>query len=251
MSGNAFAWSSDGGGIVVAIDNNCQEICAVQGGHPKNELWTIDLASAATERVASNGVGKTWLPVAWDRVRRVVAAGVTGPGGYLTGYDVVDLNARAVRSTEFQPTVMGRLKASSDARFVLLTVAQGGTSTSLAWWPLAEPEKRTDVAFDAEAAEWRPGTSEIWWTTGFVPAGCRTAPCAATDVVAFDVASGARRTVLRGNVGSLLVGFRADASAAITEMFGTVHALVLVDTHSGVTASVPVSAPFAGSVRLR
>src|SRR5439155_23558794 len=37
MSGNTFAWSSDGTGLVIAIDNNCQEICAFQGGPPRQD----------------------------------------------------------------------------------------------------------------------------------------------------------------------------------------------------------------------
>ena len=163
MSGNAFTWSSDSGGLVAALDNNCQETC---GGPHVAELWTVDLATGGTEMIAS---GSIWLPVAWDRAAMLVAAGVTGPGGYLTGYDVVDLSQRPhpVRSTAFRPTIAGRLKSSEDARYVLLSAAVEGTGSSLAWWPLAAPERRSTVAFDGQSAEWRPGTSEIWWVGGW------------------------------------------------------------------------------------
>jgi len=122
LSGNAFTWSSDSAGLIAALDNGCQEICA---GEPIAELWTVDLASGATEKMAT---GSIWLPVAWDRAAKVVAAGVTGPGGYLVGYDVLDLRRQpaAVRSTPFRPTVFGRLKASADAHYVLLSVAVEG-----------------------------------------------------------------------------------------------------------------------------
>jgi len=244
MKGNAFTWSSDGTGIVAALDNDCQETCA---GPAVNELWTIDLASGATERVAS---GSIWLPVTWDRGAKRIAAGVTGPGGYLVAYDVIDLNTQPypVRRTPYNPTVLGRLKASSDARYVLLHTM--GVRDSLAWWPLAEPEKRAEVAFDGVAADWRPATSEIWWSSGLKPAGCRTAPCAATDLVTFDVTTGAARRVARGTVGPLLVGFRVDGSAAITAVPGG-SALIVVDVQTGSTATISVSGQFGETVRLR
>ena len=244
MMGNAFAWSSDGTGIVAALDNNCQELCA---GPAVNELWTIDLASGATERVAS---GSIWLPVTWDRAAKRIAAGVTGPGGYLTAYNVIDLNKQpyVVRGTPFTPTVIGQLKASSDARYVLFRTM--GSPDSLAWWPLAEPDKRSQLAFDGAAAEWRPGTSEIWWSSGLTPAGCRTAPCAATELVSFDVMTGARRSIARGGVGALLIGFRVDGSAAITAVPGT-STVIVVDVQSGSTATITVSGQLGEPVRLR
>lgn len=247
MSGNAFTWSSDSTGLVAALDNNS---IGIGGGPPLvAELWTIDLASVATEKIAS---GSIWLPATWDRGAKLVAAGVTGEGGYLIGYDVIDLRQQpyAVRSTPFRPTVLGRLKASSDARYVLLSSDQGG-STSLAWWPLAEPEKRSAVAFAGIAAEWRPGTGEIWWVEGLSPPGCRTAPCSGTELIAFDVVTGARRVALRGSYGATLIGSRVDGSAAITEVYGSTRTLVLIDIRSGLTGSTPMSAQFGGSVRLR
>lgn len=244
MKGNAFTWSSDGTGIVAALDNDCQEFCA---GPAVNELWTIDLASGATERVAS---GSIWLPVTWDRTAKLIAAGVTGPGGYLTAYNVIDLNKQpyVVRGTPITPPVIGRLKASSDARHVLLRTM--GSPDSLAWWPLAEPDKRSDLAFDGVAAEWRPGTSEIWWSSGLTPAGCRTAPCAATALISFDVATGARRSTAPGSVGALVIGFRVDGSAAITAVPGT-SMVIVVDVKSGSTATITVSGQLGETVRLR
>ena len=244
MKGNAFTWSSDGTGIVAALDNDCQELCP---GPAVNELWTIDLPSGATERVAS---GSIWLPVTWDRGAKLIAAGVTGPGGYLVAYNVIDLNTQPypVRRTPFTPPVLGRLKASSDARYVLLHTM--GSPDSLAWWPLAEPEKRSDVAFDGAAAEWRPATNEIWWSSGLTPAGCRTAPCAATDLVSFDVTTGAPRRMARGTVGPLLMGFRVDGSAAITAVPGG-STLIIVDVNSGSTATITVSGQLGETVRLR
>jgi hypothetical protein len=245
MYGNAFAWSSDGTGLAVAIDNGCQEICGQQGGQPVAELWTVDLATKASEKVAS---GYYWIPVTWDRAANLIAAGVTGPGGYLTGYHVVDVRQKpaVLRATAFNPTVLGRLKASSDARFVLLSVDLG-TSTTLSWWPLAEPQKRQDIGQGGATAEWRPGTSEIWWVGGLSPPGCRVSPCSGTELSAFDVLTGATRT-LRGQFGATITGFRVDGSAAMTWQRGGPESILVVDLRAGQTARLPIGGPF---VRLR
>lgn len=253
MSGNAFAWSSDSTGLVVAVDNDCEEICAAQGGTPVQELWTVDLTSGATERVAS---GKFWIPVIWDRTRGLVAAGVTGPGGYLVGYDLIDLTRQphTVRSTEFRPTVLGRLAASSDARNVLLTynVPSGGgaaITNALAWWPLAQPDARQEVSFDGDGAVWRPGTTEIWWVGGLTPAGCRVAPCSGTQLVSFDVASGVRRS-LPGTFGANLLAFRVDGSAAIADVDNH-GAVIVADVKTGRTERVATAAQVVATVRIR
>ena len=253
LSGNAFIWSTDGTGIVAAIDDDCfLPVGCVRAGQ---ELWTIDVTSGATEKIAE---GKIWLPVAWDRVAKRVAAGVTGEGGYLAAYDVVDLSQKpyAVRSTRFDPALLnGRLRASSDGRSVLLTTF--GQPDTLSWWPIAEPEKRKAIPFEGTAAAWRPGTNEIWWVEGLTPAGCRTVPCRGTQIAAYDVATGDRRVAFRGTFGNELVGFRPDGSDAITR--GRVPdrdpaeaiALVLIDVRTGATANLTVTGEFAGSVTLR
>ena len=251
MSGNAFTWSSDSTGLVVAVDNNCFGLCGGTGGTLAAELWTVDVASGATEKIAT---GNVWLPVAWDRAAKLVAAGVTGEGGYLTGYDVVDMNLQPhpVRSTTFRPTVIGRLKASGDARYVMLSVGIQGSPSSLAWWPIAPPEKRATVQFDGLTAEWRPGTSEIWWMDGREPAGCVGEMCAGTELTSFNVATGARTVVLRGRFGSLLEGFRVDGSAAIISASSTVRTeLTLIEIATGRMTNVSISGFLAGTVRLR
>jgi hypothetical protein len=250
LSGNAFAWSTDSAGLVAAIDDDCfLPVGCVRAGA---EMWTVDLASGATEKIAA---GKIWLPLVWDRVAKRVAAGVTGEGGYTFAYDIVDLSRQpyTVRSTPIQPSVIGRLKASSDGRSVLLTTF--GQPDTLSWWPLAEPERRATIQYAGIGADWRPGTSEIWWVEGLAPSGCRprdsdaaSNPCTGTQIVLFDVASGARRVVSSGTYGSTVIGFRPDGSAAIT---GPTSPLVIVDARTGATASVPKTGEFVGSVLLR
>jgi hypothetical protein len=246
MSGNAFAWSADSMGLVVALDNNCQEFCP--GIY---ELWTVDLPSGATEKVAS---GSIWLPVTWDRAASIIGAGVTGPGGYLTGYDLIDLSRQPyqVRSTPFRPTILGRLKASSDARYILLNAFTEGAAGSFAWWPTAEPERRSSFQVDAVSAEWRPGTSEIWWVDGLTPPGCRSELCTGMALTSLDVATGARTTVHRGRFGSFLEGFRVDGTAAIVADSATVRTeLMLIEVATGRTARASINGALEGSARLR
>ena len=235
-------------GLVAALDNGCQEIC---GGPRVAELWTVDLASGATEKVAA---GSIWLPVAWDRAAMLIAAGVTGPGGYLIGYDVVDLSQQPhpVRSTAFHPTVAGGLKASGDAHYVLLSAAVEGGGSSLAWWPIAEPEKRSTVAFDGQNAEWRPGTSEIWWVGGLQPPDCRIEPCTGTQLVSINVATGSRTVVAQRRFGSLLEGFRIDGTAAIIAASGSVRSeITFLEIATGRRAAVTLSGSLEGVVRFR
>jgi hypothetical protein len=245
MFGNAFTWSSDGTGLVVATDNGCFGIGNCVSGVA--ELWTVDLASGATERIGS---GKIWLPIAWDRANSLVAAGTSGEGGYLLSYDVIDLRRQphVVTSTGFEPPVAGRLGASSDARFIALSAFVG--SNAVWWWPLALPSSRVDTGAAAQSAVWRPGTSELWWVDGLTPPGCRATPCSGSEVVALDVVTGLRRTVARGDVGTSLAAFRPDGSAAIVGRASTLE-ITLIDAAAGRTQTIAGRGQLLGSVRVR
>lgn len=245
MEGSAFAWSSDSTGVVVALDNGCFEFCR---GPSLAELWTVDVATGASERIAS---GRFWVPVAWDRAAGLVTAGVTGPGGYVAAYDVISLGSKpySIRSTAFpQPLCCALgLRGSRDARYVLLS----WVGADLEWWPVADPGRRTTIPSGALRAVWRPGTNEIWWVGGLTPAGCRGTPCVGTELIAYDVASGQRSVVARGTFGATLVGFRVDGTAAITEATGVPRELLIVEILSGRTVSVVISGQFSEAVRLR
>jgi hypothetical protein len=126
-----------------------------------------------------------------------------------------------------------------------------GTPSLLEWWPITAPEKRFLVAFNGMSAEWRPGTDEIWWVDGLQPTGCRGELCTGTQLVSFNVATGAR-TITQGRFGSLLEGFRVDGSAAIIAAHGTARTeLTLYEIATGRMTAVSISGSLAGSVRLR
>jgi hypothetical protein len=240
-------WSVDGTGLAAVLQGEAQEIGS---GNRISELWTIDVASGATELIAS---GSIRVPIAWDRTAKLIAAGVTGPGGYAVAYELISLAQKpyAVRSTPlaFASSLIGGLKATRDARYVLLTTF-GGTSAS--WWPLANPDARSTIELDARDAEWRPGTSQIWWISGLTPAGCQASACTGTQLVSFDVATGARTVARQGTFDGTLAGFRVDGSAAITVSYGrNAIELTFVDLATGHTAKVTASGTWGAPVRLR
>src|SRR5438309_3799087 len=151
----------------------------------------------------------------------------------------------------FRPTVPGRLKASADAHDVLLSAATEGGASSLTWWPIAEPGKRSTVEFDGLSAEWRPGTSEIWWVGAREPAGCVEGLCVGTQLTSLNVATGAR-VVRQGRFGSLVESFRVDGSAAIIAASGSVRTeLTLIEVATGRTAAVSINGLLEGAALLR
>lgn len=262
------AWSPDGTGLVVGLDS--------AGSRPEihasrvSELWTIDLGSGRIEQITSRGDGYVWFPIAWDRAAKMVAAGVTGEGGYATGYALIDLGKKSetpcspetpcpyeVRTTPVpQGYLIGGLQASSDARYVAL--ATEGQDTL--WWPLAQPERRSSIGrTDARAwfVRWRPGTSEIWWVGGLQPAGCQAGSCVGTELVSFDVGTGARTVRFRGTYGPYLQAFRVDGSAAITvntrssPIQDTITDVTVVDLDDGRVATMTMDGYLVATVRLR
>lgn len=255
MSGGNFAWSSDGFGLVFALDNN---MFGPGGGSALAEIWTLDLASGASRKIASRTDAAVWLPVAWDRTGNIVGAGLSGEGGYLFGFDLLDLSKdpptqRTYPTSErsFGPFAFA-MRASPDARYVL--AAQ--SDQPISWWPVADPSKRSTIEYDGIRAEWRPGTSELWWVGGLSPAGCGAGTCTGAELVSFDVATG-QRTVVRGRFGGHLLGFRIDGSAAITaslassfpEASGTMD-VTIVDIATGRTEELRVSGEVRASIRL-
>src|SRR5438309_11815153 len=115
----------------------------------------------------------------------------------------------------FRPTVPGRLKASADAHDVLLSAATEGGASSLTWWPIADPEKRSTVEFDGLSAEWRPGSSENWRVGARDPAGWVEGLRVGTQLTSLTVVTGARGR-RRGRFGSLLESFRVCGSGAFS-----------------------------------
>jgi hypothetical protein len=251
MNAGTIAWSADGGGLVVSVSRT-YGIGPGPGASPPPppvaELWTVDIGTGASERIATRADNLYWRPLAWDRARQVIGAVVTGEGGFVVTYDVVALDQRPARVTPTKlnvELVAHNVRASSDARYV--TVSLMSEPTTL-WWPLAAPEERKSIA-GARPAAFRPGTTELWWID------------ANKNAIALNVATGAQRTTIR-DIGVTADGlaFRPDGSAlAVTARIGDPNApdrgdqsaVVYFDLASGDRATVHVGATVVGFVRLR
>ena len=265
--GAGIAWSSDGTGLVAGLVSDGPRP-AIHASRLA-EIWTIDVQTGAIEQIASRTDGYVWVPIAWDRGAKLVAAGVTQEG-VLSFYELIDLGRRSspacspetpcpyeIRNTPLPPGppayLITGLEASPDARYVL--VATEGRDTL--WWPLAEPEKRSDLRTQAVGmgtVHWRPGTTEIWWLGGLTPAGCGSSFCTGgSELISYDVATGARTVRLRGEYGAYLSGFRVDGSAGITVSYGTwpVTRITVVDLTGGEAATVETGGVLGQMVRLR
>lgn len=232
---SAAAWSSDGGGILFSLEGISAPGTPV-GNPPNTALLVID-AAGGMPRVLAEGDG-VYVPLGWDRVAAVAAAGISGEGGYMTSYLTVRTTGDAApRRTPMAETIgMFSVDVSVDQRFVL-GLFSGPSGSTLRWWRLADfgtiqSGPRVD---NAVRATWRPFTSEIGW----VEAGV---------LQLFEVESGDRRT--GGSFPGLdyaLTTFRRDGSAAIG---GSGSTAVLLEIASGRSERIASAGSYiAGSVR--
>lgn len=110
-----------------------------------------------------NEAGRVIQPIAWDRAANVLAAGVTGDGGFMTGY-IVASTATPQGAVKLSPVTgrvtMSSVGASTDAKFVVGVDIDLGFS----YWPLADFSAKVTPAetkYGQNGALWRPGTHEI------------------------------------------------------------------------------------------
>jgi hypothetical protein len=166
--GGGIAWSSDGTGLVYSIESG-----TFIGGGPNSATLNIydlnpDGPHAATIDTQNN-TGWVYRPLAWDRTTNLVAAGLTGDGGYMGKYVTVRLNAdhsfTAVSAdTSSRGMLMGQTHASTDGKFVL---GVSLTSGDLVWWPVNDyGAAKTEPGAGKRGALWRPGTHEIGFMSG-------------------------------------------------------------------------------------
>jgi hypothetical protein len=250
--GGHIAWSSDGTGLLVAVNTGSIPDVGAPTANT-TELRAVDLATGTQERFGlRSNTGRVWYPVAWDRAAKVAAAGTTGPGGFVDEYVVFSLaqtpatQAASVKFVNVRMVISG-LRASTDARFAMTTDLDSG---AVHWWPLADPAKKAIIERGPFIdALWKPGTSQIAWVGGPVPAGC-TLSCGGTDLILHDVVTGARTTAHKVSSGTHLAFFRVDGSAAILAA-QSASDLTVMDMATGRTATVSDRGPIVSAVRLR
>ena len=230
-------WSSDGNGILFSIEGVPAPGTPV-GFVPSSALLAVD-AGGGTPRTLADKDGGIYVPLGWDRAAGVAAAGLTGEGGYMTGYLTVRTTGEPAlkRSATGTNLFMFSVEASSDQRFVygVFLDASGGT---LRWWRLGDfGSIQTGPHLDsATRARWRPQSSEIAWAEGGV-------------LQLLDAERGTRRT--GGSlpaIESRLEGFRLDGSAALVT---SQNELLLQEIGSGRRERITAYGFFVAAVRLR
>jgi hypothetical protein len=249
QKGGPIAWSSDGTGLVVAVDSG-----HVRSGNHRSELHTVDLVTAAPQLLFTTGNGASWHPLGWDRAGLVVGAGMT-KSGFLDSYAAISLKGQRPAMTNWGKSsseiISRNAIASSDARYV----AAIGRGNQVYWWPFADGT-RTNLAqreVHSSGLAWKPGTSQIGWVGGPIWSGCTlTSPpiCGGSEIVLLDVATGRRTVAARINSNLSLEHFRDDGSAAMLRVYQS-NDVAVIDLATGRTEQVKERWPVLASVRIR
>lgn len=234
------AWSSDGTGIVFALEGVDPPGSPV-GGPPHTSLLVIE-ASGGNARVLDDR-GAIYVPLGWDRAAGVAAAGISGEGGDMRAYLSVrttgDPSPRRTGITESVPVLS--VDVSTDQRFAL-GLFSDQTGSTLRWWRVGDLGTiQSGPRLDHSVRpKWRPSTSEIGWVAGGV-------------LQLLDVERGTTRT---GGIFPTtdygLSAFRRDGSAAVATSLSGPTTLVLLEIASGRSERlVPAGPTLAGAVRFR
>jgi hypothetical protein len=219
--GGTIVWSNDASGLLYqTYTPNPNPPATVEQG-ALYVVHAFDMRNGVSpDRVVLTSPvgGLVFVPIAWDRAANLAAVVETGPGGFMTSYDVIRFNdnmteAITTKTTTGPPNgqwLAFSVKASSDARLV-----SGGAFDNggiVAWWPLADFGARKTIPGGVNAL-WRPGTHEVA-TIG----GCAGDPACGPNggVRLLDVEKGTSRIVYGFSTANMnLRTFRTDGSALI------------------------------------
>lgn len=167
---SAAAWSSDGRGVLFSLEGISAPGSPV-GNPPNPSLLIIDL-DGGSARTLDAGAG-VYVPLGWDRTTGIAAAGISGEGGYMTGYLTVRTSGDPAprRTPVTEPIYMLSVDVSSDQRSALgVFFEYGQMGGTLRWWKLADFSSATGGIHVGSpfAAKWRPGAPEIGYVAGGV-----------------------------------------------------------------------------------
>jgi hypothetical protein len=233
----AAAWSSDGTGILIALEGIRPPGPPV-ANPPNTSLLIID-AGGGVARTLDAGAG-VYVPLGWDRAAGVASAAISGEGGFVNGI----VTARTVgeplpkRTVVEEPVLALSLDVSDDQRYVLAVFLQVGKSGGVVrWWKLSDyATQMAGPSVDSPSgAKWRPGTAEIGWlesgTLGLL-----------------DVSRGTKRSGGAFPAADyVLAAFRHDGSAAVG--LGS-SGMVLLEVASGRSEKITGSGSIGGAIRL-
>ena len=229
--GTALTWSSDGTGIVFSLEGWPTPGGPV-GAVSSTALLVIEATGGAARTLAMNDA--VYVPLAWDRVSGVAAAGLTGDGGYMTAYLTAHTAGDpAPRRTAMpEPILVGSVRVSADQRYVLGMFLAGQVGT-LRWWPLADAGAMVTGPKLEVQPTWRPLSSQIAWVVN-------------GTLQLMDVERGLLNSAVLPPGNYLTLTFRVDGSA-VAATSGTSYALL--DIASGRSAALAVDGYIAGAVR--
>jgi hypothetical protein len=168
--GSGLAWSSDGRGLLLALENTAGFDAPVFG--PLDVSLLVMEANGGSARTLATRQGPSvYVPLGWDRTAGVAAAAIGGEGGYVIGYVTVrtsgDPAPKVTRigapSTSALMFVMS-LQVARDQQYVL-GVIRSDQGDTLEWWKLADPLAASTGPRlkPGTRPAWRPESTEIGW----------------------------------------------------------------------------------------
>ncbi len=136
-TGSAVVWSSDGTGLLIAVNG----LAPAREGPPVDAplyatLRQIDVATGAVREIARTEMAAWFSPVAWDRARGVSTAVGISPGGFAWDYVVLRDGVAPVRAPLPAETLAVFVRAAPDASRVLMRGFPDHRAVYV--WPLTE-----------------------------------------------------------------------------------------------------------------
>ena len=233
-----IAWSTDGTGLLVSVDDSGDARFLIP-----RVVIAVDLASGASREIyrGTGPSGASVVPLVWRRSPEIFAAYETGPGGYSFGYTVIRPGQAAVRTdpnTAELGEVLG-MAASSDGAFVLGSwIREPGL---LKVWPVEDFSRKTELKLAAGESmsqpRWWPGRPEITFLAGRIADGLSRD----RRIERWEPASGGRTVLMRlpdaAQLGAYLL--RADGSGLLTQGPYPPGAWDVTDLRSGSKVTIP------------
>lgn len=239
--GSGLAWSSDGRGLLLALESTGGFGAPVFGPLDVS-LLVVEASGGSARTLATRQGPSVYVPLGWDRTAGVAAAAIGGEGGYVNGYvtvrtsgDPAPKETRIGAPSTSALMFVASLQVARDQRYVLGVISSDQGDT-LEWWRLADPLAASTGPRlkPGMRPAWRPQSTEIGWVDN-------------NTLRLLDVERG-----VTTNAGVLppadypTLAFRADGSAMAAARGSS---YVLLEIATGRTADLSAPGYIIGSVR--
>jgi len=245
--GGPIVWSSDGTGLLYAIQSS--ELFPGAGGGPRSSrLFSFDMSATPPEGATDSQLmlssGSWFVPLSWDKAGLLATALVTGEGGMSQNYVTWDRRVQPagqspVRFTRFPWAVVAfTVQASPDAKRVL---AIDGAANVLRIWPAGDLAAAGMVGPGGAMisdARWRPGApGDIAWVID-------------QNVGVFTYQTSSSGIIHRGQATVRIMAWRPDGSGLVLTELGRGEFVVEMSSGQS-TALSGFGGVIAGAVLLR